>query len=188
MRSTRAWSDYLTVDMDTPLTIRAARRDEAEAYAVFARASFVRTYESGNDPRLLANHVASSFSEELQRAELADPERRVMVIDAPGGGWGAFASLRANPVPDHVDSIRAVEVERFYVGEHWHGRGVAARLMDAVVDSARTDGFETLWLGVWQHNHRAIRFYEKMGFAHVGRHTFVFGGEPEDDVLMARRL
>jgi GNAT superfamily N-acetyltransferase len=174
--------------MDTPLTIRDARPDEAAVYTAFARAIFIRTYAAGNEPRLLANHVASSFSEAFQRAELLDPERRVLVIDAPDGGWGAFASLRANHVPHEVDAVRAVEVERFYVGEHWHGRGVAHVLMDAVVDRARADGVDTLWLGVWTHNLRAIRFYEKMGFVQVGTHPFVFGGEPEDDVLMARRL
>lgn len=174
--------------MNAPLIIRDARLDEAAAYTAFAREIFVATYEEGNDPRRLDAHVAGSFSEALQGAELADPARRVLVIDAPSGGWGAFASLRVNEVPEVVGSVSAIEVERFYVGTHWHGRGVARQLMDAVAESAHAGGFTTLWLGVWTHNLRAIRFYEKMGFVQVGTHPFVFGGEPEDDVVMARRL
>ena len=174
--------------MESPFEIREARPDEAASYTAFARDIFVKTYVPGNDPRLVSEHIRLSFDEALQAAELADPARRVLVIDAPDGGWGAFASMRAGVVPGQDDTPAPIEVERFYICQEWHGAGVAQQLMQDVIDRARADGFVTLWLGVWQYNHRAIRFYEKMGFAHVGWYTFMFGGEPEDDVLMTRRL
>jgi ribosomal protein S18 acetylase RimI-like enzyme len=174
--------------MDTLPPIRDARPDEGAAYSQFARAIFIATYAAGNDPARLAVHVAAAFSQELQSAELADPARTTLVIDAAEGGWAAFATLKHGDPPAVVGHGRAIEVERFYVDTPYHGRAVAARLMDAVVARARSGGYDVLWLGVWTHNHRAIRFYEKVGFAVVGTYPFVFGGAPEDDLLMVRPL
>jgi GNAT superfamily N-acetyltransferase len=174
--------------MHSPIEIREARPDEAAAYTAFAGDIFVKTYAAGNDPRLVSAHVLNTFGETKLAAELADSVRCVLVVEAADGGWDAYVSMRANEIPAPIGSANAIEVERFYVGQDWHGHGVAKELMDVTIGRAKAAGYDTVWLGVWQHNHRAIRFYEKMGFAHVGWHTFIFGGEPEDDYLMAHRL
>jgi ribosomal protein S18 acetylase RimI-like enzyme len=41
-----------------------------------------------------------------------------------------------------------------------------------------------LWLGVWEHNHRAKAFYERWGFVPVGTETFLLGSDEQADVLM----
>jgi diamine N-acetyltransferase len=56
--------------------------------------------------------------------------------------------------------------------------------MDAVVGEARTRGAQTLWLGVWERNARAIAFYRKRGFQDVGRHQFLVGTDRQTDRLM----
>jgi len=37
-------------------------------------------------------------------------------------------------------------------------------------------GKQSIWLGVWEQNHRAIRFYKKNGFVEFDRHIFRLGG------------
>lgn len=49
---------------------------------------------------------------------------------------------------------------------------------------AATRGARSLWLGVWEHNPRAVAFYGKYGFRRVGQHTFVLGGDAQTDWLM----
>jgi diamine N-acetyltransferase len=46
----------------------------------------------------------------------------------------------------------------------------------------------TLWLGVWEHNARAIAFYTKCGFIDVGEHAFFVGGDEQTDRVMSRSL
>jgi GNAT superfamily N-acetyltransferase len=81
-----------------------------------------------------------------------------------------------------------VELERFYVDQRWHGRGIAAQLMDAVLRVARGLDGDALWLGVWERNAKAIRFYEKQGFECVGAQTFRLGSDVQHDDVMRRPL
>jgi ribosomal protein S18 acetylase RimI-like enzyme len=45
-----------------------------------------------------------------------------------------------------------------------------------------------MWLGVWEENPRAIRFYQKLGFVEFGEHIFQLGDDAQRDVLMKKKL
>ena len=45
-----------------------------------------------------------------------------------------------------------------------------------------------VWLGVWEHNHRALRFYEKNGFTAFGTHIFQLGNDQQTDILMQKSV
>ena len=68
------------------------------------------------------------------------------------------------------------------------GQGVAQTLMAAAVETARSGGARTLWLGVWERNERAIAFYRKSGFEDAGTQTFVLGTDHQRDFVLARPL
>ena len=55
------------------------------------------------------------------------------------------------------------------------GKGLGALLLKHCLEAAKSKGFKTLWLGVWEENRRAQRFYEKHGFKRVGTLTFPYG-------------
>jgi ribosomal protein S18 acetylase RimI-like enzyme len=70
---------------------------------------------------------------------------------------------------------------------HVRGRGLGERLALATIDAARARGVERVELEVFASNTRAIRLYERLGFAHEGvrlRARKLDGGY-EDNVLMA---
>ena len=70
----------------------------------------------------------------------------------------------------------------------WHGKGLAQALMDACIGELRRQNADAVWLGVWEHNPRAIAFYRKCGFTEVGEHVFVLGEDPQRDVVMVKPL
>lgn len=45
-----------------------------------------------------------------------------------------------------------------------------------------------VWLGVWEKNLGAIRFYEKNGFVPFDKHIFRLGDEKQTDILMIIKL
>jgi len=67
-------------------------------------------------------------------------------------------------------------------------RGVGSALMQVCIDHARKKRHRTLWLGVWDQNPRAIRFYTKWGFRDVGGQTFMLGDDPQQDRVLSRSL
>ena len=101
------------------------------------------------------------------------------------------AELRVKqPVKQPVEQPpdRPVELQRFYLDHAWHGRGMAPQLMAACIDAARARGASSLWLGVWERNARAIRFYQKHGFVDIGSQVFRLGTDLQTDRVMSRSV
>lgn len=82
------------------------------------------------------------------------------------------------------------EVGPFHILPEWRGRGLADRLMEAVVSEARARGIAWLDLWVAAGNGRALAFYARHGFQRTGFRADAVrvDGVPCDDVLMARSL
>ncbi len=165
--------------------IRRAIAADAPLLAAIAAETFVDTFGAQNTPESLASHVGSRYGADIQRDELADPALTYLVAEVDGK-TAAYALVRQGAAPPFITGPSPVEVQRFYVLRGFHGTGVAQALMEACVAEARRRGGRTLWLGVWEINPRAIRFYEKCGFREVGTQTFMVGSDPQRDRVLAR--
>ena len=157
------------------------------ALAALAERTFRDTFGADNRPEDLALHLATYYGAEQQAREIADPTIITLVADS-AGGLVAFAQLRRGAAPACVTGAAPIEIQRFYVASEWHGRGLAQALMAQALDTARDAGAETVWLGVWERNPRAIAFYTKAGYVDVGSHTFVVGTDPQTDRILTRSL
>ena len=166
-----------------PVGIRRGVVADASVLAAFAARTFAETFADTNTPEDMEAHLARSYGVPQQTAELTNPEM-VTLLAEQRGTLLAYAQLRRGPQPACVDAAGAVELQRFYVDRSAHGSGVARLLMTAVNEAAAASGARHLWLGVWEHNPRAIRFYEKCGFVDVGSQTFVLGTDPQTDRVM----
>jgi ribosomal protein S18 acetylase RimI-like enzyme len=171
----------------TTFTVRRATPDDATAVAAFAERTFVETFGPDNTPEDLAAHVAKTFGIAQQSRELRDPSITTLLAER-GRTLVAFAQLRRGEKPSCVTGPAPIELLRFYVDRPWHGQGVAKSLMRAVKDTARQAGAQTLWLGVWERNPRAIAFYAKCGFTDVGEQEFMVGSDRQTDRVMALSL
>ena len=166
--------------------IRALSVEEAASFSGFAERLFRETYDEGYDPADIEAYVSHAFSPEQQTAELKEPGSRILVVDDLKSGLLGFAHLRQTPVPAVLAGRLALEISRFYVDRPWHGRGIARVLMAACIAEARSRGADALWLLVYQHNPRAVAFYEKSGFKKSGTQPFQLGRRIDQDWLMVR--
>ena len=45
-----------------------------------------------------------------------------------------------------------------------------------------------LWLGVWEHNTKALAFYQRFGFYRIGSHSFFVGQDEQTDFLLRKDI
>lgn len=153
----------------------------------FAESTFRATYGAMNTADHMATHCRNCFGEQIQSAEISNSDMATLLCEDKGTLIG-YAQLLWGEAPDFISSGNPGEIQRLYVGDDWHGKGVAQGLMDACMDEMRKRGSDIVWLGVWERNPRAVAFYKKRGFIEVGEHVFSFGGEPQRDIVMARSI
>jgi diamine N-acetyltransferase len=167
--------------------VRRGVAADAVALAALAARTFTDAFGADNRPEDLTLHLARSYGEEQQRAELTNPGMTTFVAESDRRLIG-FAQLREGSAPASVREKKPVELMRFYVAKEWHGRGLAQQLMQAAISDAERRGGTALWLGVWEKNPRAIAFYSKVGFRDVGSQVFVVGTDPQTDRVLIRVL
>jgi diamine N-acetyltransferase len=174
--------------MASGFTIVDASAADAAVLSEIGARTFYDTFAPDNDPADMRKHLQSTFSAEIQRAEILDPALDTLLVRDADGATIAFAQLRGSDTADGVPATGSIELWRFYVDKQWQGRGVAHELMLGVKARARRRGANTLWLGVWQRNMRALAFYSKHGFQKVGSKVFLVGDDPQTDNVMLAHL
>jgi GNAT superfamily N-acetyltransferase len=149
--------------------------------ASFAARLFESTYGDDTPAAEMAAYVAEHFGPDLQRAEIVDPSGCLFVA-TEGADQTMIGYVHATKDAD------AMRLNRLYVDQPARGTGLAARLLEAVETQCRAFGLETLRLGVYDQNARAIAFYRRSGFAAVGTTSFHMGQDIQSDLIMEKSL
>jgi len=171
---------------EVPLPIiRKANRSDARQLSQFAEMTFRDTFGAMNTGEDMDLHCRASYSEAIQAGEISSPDM-VTLLSEEGERLVGFAQLRWDGAPDCVLAKSPGEIQRLYVADDWHGKGIAQDLMNACIAEMKAQGSDVAWLGVWERNLRAISFYRKFEFVEVGDHAFPLGGDPQRDIVMVR--
>ena len=167
------------------IALRRATSDDAIRLAAFGRQAFTDTFGTDNTPEDLAMYLEATYGPDLQRAELVNPDVSCWLAESSGGVAG-YALMRRGSAPSIVGDDSAIELGRLYAGREFIGHGVGSRLMRAALDEARAANVRTIWLGVWEHNPRALAFYQRWKFEIIGRQPFLLGRDLQQDYIMVR--
>ena len=151
-----------------------------------AQTSWMETFGAYVSPEDIADYFATTYGPDgaLIR-ELGDPERRTHLAVDDGKIVG-YTKLIPPWLPDA--ELGALQLSQIYVATSHHGQGVAGRLMDWTVATARAAGAPALLLTVWEENRRARRFYDRLGFVHVGDYAFRVGDQVDTDHVLRLAL
>ena len=165
----------------------AALPDDAALLAEIAAATFRETFEAVNAPADFAAYMAAAFGEPIQRAELEDSNTTVFFARRGEDTLG-YVMLREQRPPTSIELDDALLIARLYARQRALGSGVGAALMQRALSEAADRGKDAVWLSVWEHNERAIRFYESWGFHRAGTQPFLVGTDLQTDHVMVRRI
>ena len=182
-------TEYLVRTLTTLTThdvrVRRATPDDAATLAEFGARVFEETFGPDNRAHDVETYLAATYGTEQQARELADVTRTYLIAEVAGDIVG-YALVKWGASPASVGSSHALEICRFYVDRQFHGAGVSSVLMATCIAEGVRQGATAIWLGVWERNARAIRFYEKCGFRDVGSQRFLLGTDLQMDRVMMR--
>ena len=169
------------------IQIKIASVKDAELVVELSRRTFYETFAQHNTTENMRIFMEEQYTREKQLAEVGAPGRIFLLAydnDEPVG----YASLRESEPPSGLSQEPAIEIVQLYSDKKMIGKGVGAALMEACLDTARGQGKDWVWLGVWEHNHRAVAFYRKWGFERFGEHVFLVGLDAQTDWWMKKKL
>jgi len=167
------------------LSICQATLDDDSLIADMGARTFEAAFGADNRPEDIKQYLSLNFSKTHIKAQLSDPSSIFLLACEDSKAVG-YVMLRVSKKPMAVTGIKPVELVRLYIEEDIIGKGYGSALMNSCLEEAKKKGHQTIWLGVWQKNLRAIRFYENWGFRKVGTKEFILGSDLQHDYIMAR--
>jgi ribosomal protein S18 acetylase RimI-like enzyme len=169
------------------LTIRYALQEDAELIAELSRQTFFETFADKNSKENMDKFMNEIFNRKALMSEVGMPGN-VFLLAFNGTNAVGYVRMRESSNPAGLAISPAFEIARIYATTAAIGTGVGRLLMQRCIDIAIEKGKKILWLGVWEHNHKAIEFYKKWGFEKFSTHTFMLGDDPQTDWLMKKVL
>lgn len=170
------------------LRVRRAQIEDRDLLVWLGRKTFFDTFHQSCSEQDMNLFLDSMHHPEKIAAELADPNSHFYLLEEDQNVIGYSRLWRdAAPLPI-VQGKNPIELGRFYLLQSAIGSGAASHLMRATLEMARLLAHDTIYLGVWEHNHRAQRFYTKWGFSKIGEHIFPVGNDPQLDHWLEKPL
>ncbi len=171
------------------MNIRKAEIGDAEQLAELARETFDSTFSGHpkNAPMDMEAYMDKAFTAESFESEIADSNALWFICEIQSN-WAGYLKLLFDSKEKCVVSSNPVELCRLYAHNDFQGIGVGKTLMLRALQEARIKEADTMWLGVWEFNHRAQEFYKKFGFQKCGEHVFLLGNDPQIDWVFSRDL
>lgn len=171
--------------MADTIHIRYATREDAALIAGMSRTTFYDTFAQYNTAENMDKFMNEQFTRERLMAEVGAPSN-IFIIAEVNGEPAGYARLREQD--DAADELPSIEIARIYAVQNMIGKGVGNALMKKCMDIAYEMGKRIIWLGVWEKNERAIRFYTRWGFEKFGEHEFILGDDVQTDCLMRKHI
>jgi ribosomal protein S18 acetylase RimI-like enzyme len=165
--------------------IRKATLSDIILLCKIGSTTFVETYGNQNTPENLQNYLDEKFNKKQISDELSTPDTIFLLVELANEVIG-YSKMRVNIVEN--PDPKALEIERIYISKQYHGQKFGALLMQGCIDTAIENNYKSIWLGVWEHNPKAIAFYQKWGFEVFGTHIFQLGNDAQTDFLMQKTL
>ena len=160
---------------------RITLRDAAQLSSM-AQTTFYDTFTGTCTEADMQDFLDTYFNIDQTRKELAEPDDLFYFAEVDGVPVGYIRMMEDYRSFELMEKWKALELKRIYVLKEFLGRKVAQAMMDFVLQYATEHGYEVVWLGVWEFNYRAQKFYSKYGFEDSGHtHPFPIGQTPQTD-------
>jgi GNAT superfamily N-acetyltransferase len=169
------------------LTLRPAVAQDALCVSVLGMQVFLDTYATEGIRESIALAAVEMFAPTTLSAVIADPSTRIIVAQVARHIVG-FAQIVGTTDHPLIGCADAAELQRLYVQERFTGQGIGQQLLLRAETCARQLGASRLWATVWAGNDRALGFYPRQGYTHLGTPLYALQNETHANYLFAKML
>jgi ribosomal protein S18 acetylase RimI-like enzyme len=167
------------------VNIEPLKSEELSILVNISRTTFYDTFYKQNTEEDMELFIKSAFNLEVLHAEFCDASNHFFLakVDKEIAGYLKLSTAASAELAGEV-----LEISRIYVAKEKLGLGVGRALMEFAIAFAGRKSKKIIFLGVWEHNKKAILFYKKFGFRKFGEHVFMVGKDAQIDWLMKKEL
>lgn len=165
------------------IEIRKATVSDLETIQKISIQTFTETFAAVNTPENIADYIKNSLNSAQLTTELKNLNSQFYIAYSNDEVIG-YLKINFGDAQTESFNENALEVQRIYVLQNFHGKNIGQLLLNEVKKIAQTTGVDYIWLGVWEENHRALRFYTKNEFVVFDKHVFMMGNDQQTDLLM----
>ncbi len=168
-------------------TIHKVKESEIIELQEIGRQTFFESFGHQNKASDMEIYLNSKFSLEQLLNEFRNPVSQFFFLKDHEKTIGY---LKVNTREVQIEKVltNALEIERIYVRSNYQGKGLGKILFEKAIKIAKQEKVRTIWLGVWEKNTRAIKFYKQNGFVEFDRHHFLLGKDEQTDIMMKFNL
>jgi len=167
--------------------IRAIGIEDVSALQMIALQTFSEMFADYNSADNLKKYLDEKFTVTKLSEELNHPHSKFYFAQI-GEEVVGYLKTNTGEAQTELMDLNAFEIQRIYVLQAYHGKKVGQQLIEKAIEDARKTTNSYVWLGVWEENHRAIRFYSKNGFIKFDTHIFKMGDDEQKDWMMKLEL
>jgi ribosomal protein S18 acetylase RimI-like enzyme len=169
------------------VVIEKISTDQLDVLLAYSKKTFYDFFAHLNEPANMEAYSSVAFTKDNMLMQLTNPDSNFYFAWLDDNIAG-YLKLNFNDAQTEFQDESALEIERIYVSGEHHGKKIGKQLLDFAIDTAKQKDLKYIWLGVWEHNHKAIGFYEHNGFEVFDSHDFLLGNDRQTDLLMKRSL
>lgn len=169
------------------LTLRKITLDDISELQRIAIETFRETFGHHNTEAELEDYFNTAFNPETLAAEVMDSESQHYFALVDGVVVG-YLKLNQGAAQTEQELPNGFEIQRIYVLKAFQGQGLGRLLFEKALQVACETDCEWVWLGVWDQNYKAQRFYEKYKFERFSEHQFPVGDKVDTDWMLRRSV
>lgn len=169
------------------ISFRKCGVGDLEELVQISISTFSEAFEDQNDPNDFKAYLNQAFSKKQLLEELKNSDTSFYFV-FENDGLVAYFKTNQNKAQSEFQQPNGMELERIYVKTSYQGKGIGLQMLCFAESLAKEERKAYLWLGVWEHNPKAIRFYEQNGYTKFGTHPYYIGNDRQTDWLLKKEF
>ena len=167
-------------------TILKAELKQVDTISRISSRSFSDAFGKDNTKEDLDDYLMKSFSVDAIQKDF--DAGNIFYLAYEDNEPVGYIKLNFDKIVEEVKGLKCFQLERIYVLKNYYGLGLGAQLLQETINYAVKHNYGHVWLGVWQKNDRAIKFYKKYNFETVGTKLFKIGNKVTEDYIMSLKI